>query len=219
MELKGGNMSKVEELIDIADDKVYLGLDPEVKEMLRNKIVADKIEELSTRELAKMANELTKDYCSISEIINEWLDITVVGLCKDEVYVHEINYITTTGFYDETDEIGREYLIYIDKFSECYYVKVVAYNEATERYVCEIIEPIKEKSSYFVEMWNEDTKETIAQSKMFGSAEEAEDWYKDSFVLNNACAVAIMREVQKSDNKEDIDIERVKLLHSIKGGE
>ena len=212
-------MSKVEELIDIAEDKIYLGLDPEIKAMLRNKIVADKIEELSTREIARMADELTEGYCSISQILNEWLDINVIQLNTDEIKTKSIQYIATDGLEDGEQEIGNKYLICIDKFSECYYVEVKSYNEGTDLYTCEIIEPINPQCEYFVEAWNEDTKETIFQSKIFNSAEEAENWYEDSFVLSNACAIAIMKFVQRSDNKEDIDVERVKLLHSIKGGE
>ena len=212
-------MSKVEELIDIAEDKVYLGLDPEVKALLRLKIVADKIEELSTREIARMADELTKDNCSISQILSEWLDINMIELSKDEIKTKGIQYIVTDGLEDGKQEIGNQYLICIDEFSECYYVEVKYYNEETDLYACEIIEPINPQCEYFIEAWNEDTNETIFQSKIFNSAEEAENWYEDSFVLSNACAIAIMRVVQRSDNEEDIDVERVKLLHSIKGGE
>ncbi len=72
------------------------------------------------------------------------------------------------------------------------------------------------KGKYFIEVWNEDTKELIIQSKFFDTAEKAEAWYRKNIVTTNACGVAVMQEIQLSDIEDDTDFRMIKLLDSCK---
>ena len=72
------------------------------------------------------------------------------------------------------------------------------------------------KGKYYIEVWNEDTKELNIQSKFFDTAEEAEAWYHENIVTTNACGVAVMQDIQLSDAEDDTDIRMIKLLDSCK---